>query len=181
VSALHGGPRLKIVLTKEAFAEILRHHGEERRSTGRDAELARAAVAGDRFRGSWCAKCGGFGALFCFEGDYASVCCRCTIERIERLAGGGHTLPPSVLYLHWAADQELKAQARRARQKLSVRWDDLCRCRRCHGFLREKEVVYWRPAGSSRLYPVCAPCREILDSGREGLRETESKEVDFGE
>jgi len=172
-------PRLKIVLTKEGFSAVVQAIRESSVATGPAAELSKAAVTGDRFRDCYCLKCGDHGALYCFEGGHVSICSRCAIERIERLAGAGRVLPPSVLWLYREAGRERVAQERREKAKLSVRMNDLCRCYRCEAFLREKEVRYWGREGEGVLYPFCAECREIYASGKEEYVDREQTEFDF--
>ena len=144
-----------------------------------DAALSRAAITGDRFRDCYCKKCGDHGGLYVFEGNYLSLCARCTIERIERLAGAGRELPPSVLWLHWEAEKELKAEARREKEELSVKFDDVCLCSRCMRPVVDKDVRFWGREGECVLYAFCQECREIFASGREEFTKPEQTEFDF--
>jgi hypothetical protein len=172
-------PRLRIEFTKEGLREIRSRVREKPSPTGSEIPLANAAINGDRFRDSRCRKCWDHGALYCFAGGYVSICSRCAIERIERLAAAGHELPPSVLYLYWEAERELRAQAKRERDKLSVRFDDICRCSRCMRPVVDKDVRYWGREGESVLYPFCQECREMIASGREEFHERQQIEFDF--
>lgn len=172
-------PRLKIVLTQEGLSALLKSVHAQPVATGEGAEVSKAVTTGDRFRDCYCLKCGDHGALYCFEGGHVSLCSHCTIERIEKLAGAGRELPPTVLWLYWEAERELKAQAKREREKLSVRFNDIYRCYRCAGLVREKEVRYWGREGENVLYPFCGECREVLASGREEFQGREQTEFDF--
>ena len=172
-------PRLRIEFTKESFGELLRLVREKPSPTGSEIPLANAAIQGDRFLDNYCRKCGDHGALYCFAGGYVSICSRCAMERIERLAAAGHELPPSVLWLYWEARKELRAQAKRERDKLSVRFDDICRCSRCMRPVVDKDVRYWGREGECVLYPFCQECREMIASGREEFHGRQQTEFDF--
>lgn len=162
-----GAPRLRIELEREAWLAIMRAVSEDPVARGKAAEVSRAAITGDEFRDCHCLKCGDHGALYCFEEKYVSLCSRCTIERIERLAGAGKVLPPSVLWLHWEADREIRQSEKREREKLSVVFDDFYRCGRCAALVLRENARYWLPPDGGSSPPYCPPCRELLASRRE--------------
>jgi hypothetical protein len=172
-------PRLRIVHTEEAWKALLKAVLEAPVATGEGAEMSEAAITGDRFRDNHCVRCWDRGALYCFEENYVSLCSRCTIERIERLAGVGRELPPSVLWLHWEAEKELRAQAKREREKLSIVFDDMCRCARCTALIQTKDARYWIPEGGNSSPPYCKECREILASGEDVPTDARQTEFDF--
>ncbi len=172
-------PRLRIVHTEESFEALVKKVIETPVATGEGAEVSKAAITGDRFRDCYCLKCGDHGALYVFEENYVSLCSNCTIERIEKLAGAGRELPTSVLWLHWEAEREMKQQEKREREKLSVVFDDLCRCGRCAALIQTKDVRYWIPEGECSSPPYCRDCREILASGGELLPKPDQPEFDF--
>ena len=93
-------PRLKIVQTFEARMEQMKQRRRAPVATGEAALVSRAAIRGDRFWNHHCRECGDHGAAFVFETKIISLCARCTAERIERLAGAGRVLPPSVHLLY---------------------------------------------------------------------------------
>ena len=61
-------PRLKIVLTREGIRALLERLREQPVAQGDDAVLSKAAITGDRLRGSYCLKCEIMPACTCSRG-----------------------------------------------------------------------------------------------------------------
>lgn len=168
-------PRLKIMQTFEARMAQMDLRRASPVATGAAARVSRAAITGDRFWNHHCRKCGDHGAAFVFETKIISLCSRCTAERIERLAGAGRVLPPSVHLLYRETSGWVKWLERREKETLSVKLDDFWPCHGCSRFTLKSEARYWGTGNP----PYCPTCHEILESGGELPPKPEQTEFDF--
>lgn len=174
------GPRLEIRFGPGALGAIAKAAIADPVPSGRAGKIAKAAVTGDTFFHRMCRRCGTRRSHICWQGGTVPLCPPCTVERIERLAGAGTALHPTVLWLYFDAKTVIRQAAKAERAALSVRFNDLYRCWRCRGVIREKDVQYWRPPATGELYPHCAPCREIRVSGSEPYDPPDEPPLDLG-
>ena len=168
-------PRLKIVQTLEARMEQMEQRRRAPIATGAAALVSRAAIRGDRFWNDHCRKCGDHGAAFVFERKIISLCARCTAERIERLAGAGRVLPPSVHLLYLETTKWVKWLEREEKEKLGIKFDDFWRCGGCTRLVLKTDARYWGKGNP----PYCPTCYTILASGEELPPKPEQTEFDF--
>ena len=174
-------PRLRLVLDPKAIYPLAKAYLADPGPTGEAAEVARAAVRGDAFdEDDECRKCGTPAGLFCWQERLVTLCPACTTDRIERLAGAGHELHPTVLWLHRETTNCLRQMARAALEKRTISFDDLYRCHRWRAFVLRDDVRYWGPDAGNVQYPHCGPCREIRASGREAFVPPEEPPLDLG-
>jgi ssDNA-binding Zn-finger/Zn-ribbon topoisomerase 1 len=158
-------------LSGETFDQLYARLEAEPVATGDGAPVSKEAIRGDRFLSNKCVKCGLAAALFVFERQYIGLCPNCTTQRIERMAEQGIELPPTVVWLHFETVTETRFQEQKAKDALSVKFDDFSRCHRCGTVMQLKDARYWLPPGRSSSPAYCDRCYEILDSGRDRPRE----------
>ena len=173
-------PRLKVVVAPRAYYELAQAASADPIPTGRAAVTAEAAVTGDSFFNGHCRKCGTHACVHCWQGGFISLCPPCTIERIERLAGAGEVLHPTVLWLHIDSTNDIAWAKRREREALSVNFHDFSRCHRCRTLILPGGARHWEPEGKGVYYPHCPECYEIRVSGREPYAPPDDPPIDFG-
>ena len=168
-----------LFLSGETYSELRPRLKAEPVATGEGALVSREAIRGDRFYSRNCLKCGLKAALFVFEQQHVSLCPRCTTERIERMAEEGRELPPTVLWLHFETVKETRFQEQKAREDLSVKFDDFYRCHRCGKVIQDRDARYWFPPGKNVSPAYCSRCCGILKSGRDKPCEDRPWEREF--
>lgn len=120
----------------------------------------------DDFVGNVCVVCGRKAALFIVQGNYVGACPNCLALRIAHLRGrSATTLPDWLISLESEAFREVEAQQRREDASLTVTWDDLVRCDRCHRLIALSEARYFIPTGAQSSPPYCPECRAPVSDG----------------